>query len=88
MDQMVNYILLILKLVCMLSIYRMCNSTVGSLKYESNNKLLGGVMLHRVIPNVIWTQPQGWSQGGERGQLPSPTPLKNALILAMWCVFK
>ena len=53
MDQMVNYILLILKLVCMLSIYRMCNSTVGSLKYESNNKLLGGVTLLGVIPNVI-----------------------------------
>ena len=29
----------------MLSIYRACNSTVGFLNYEFNNKLLGSVIL-------------------------------------------
>ena len=41
MDRMV-------KLECMLRTYRTCNLTVGFLKYEFNNKLLGGVILLRV----------------------------------------
>ena len=36
----------------MLSTYRTYNSTVGFLKYEFNNKLLGGVTLFRVILGV------------------------------------
>ena len=30
---------------------------VGFSKYELNNKLLGGVILFKVILNVTWTQP-------------------------------
>ena len=36
----------------MLSIYRTCNSMVGFSKYEFYNKLLGGVTLLRVTPDV------------------------------------
>ena len=43
------------KLACMLSTYRTCNSMVGFLKYEVNNKLLGGVTLLKVTPSVTWT---------------------------------
>ena len=48
MDHKVNNIQLAWKLACMLSTYRICNSTVGFLKYEFNNKLLGSVILLRV----------------------------------------
>ena len=41
----------------MLRTYRTCNSTMGFLKYEFYNKLLGGISLLRVTPSVIWTQP-------------------------------
>ena len=41
----------------MLRTYRTCNSMVGFSKYELNNKLLGGVILFKVILNVTWTQP-------------------------------
>ena len=56
MDWRVNYIRLAWKLVCMLRTYRTCNSTVGFLKYKFINKLLGGVTLFRVTPDVTWTQ--------------------------------
>ena len=39
----------------MLRIYRTYNSTVGFLKYEFNNKLLGDVILLRVTLSVTWT---------------------------------
>ena len=55
MDWMVNYIQLEWKLSYMLRTYRTCNSTVRLSKYEFNNKLLGGVTLLRVIPDVTWT---------------------------------
>ena len=45
------------KLACILRIYRTCNSTVGFLKYEFNNKILGGIILLRVTLGVTWTQP-------------------------------
>ena len=47
-DHMVNNIWLTWKLICILSTYRTCNSMVGFLKYEFNNKLLSGVTLLRV----------------------------------------
>ena len=56
MDQMVNYIWLARNLVCMLRIYKKCNLIVGFSKYESNNKLLGGVTLLRLILSVTWAQ--------------------------------
>ena len=52
MDRMENNIWLTWKLACMLSKYRICNSTMRLLKYEFNNKLLGGVTLFRV---THWT---------------------------------
>ena len=55
MDQMVNNIWLIWKLVCMLRTYRTCNPTVRFSKDQFNNKLLGDVTLLRVTPSVIWT---------------------------------
>ena len=54
---MVNYIRLAWKLACILRIYRTYNSTVGFLKYEFNNKILGGIILLRVTLGVTWTQP-------------------------------
>ena len=57
MDWMVNYIWLTWNLACMLRTYKICNSTVGFLKYEFNNKLLSGVTLLRVTSCVTWTQP-------------------------------
>ena len=45
---MVYYI----RLVCMLKTYRTCNPIVGFLKYEFNNKLLGGVTIFRVMSGV------------------------------------
>ena len=56
MDQMVNCIRFAWKLACMLRIYRTRYRTVGFSKYEFNNKLLGGVVLHSVTPGVTWTQ--------------------------------
>jgi len=47
-DQMVNYNRLAWKLARMLRTYRPCNPTVGSSKYEFNNKLLGGIILVKV----------------------------------------
>ena len=48
---------LIWKLACMLKTYKTCNPMVRFLKYEFNNKLLGGVTLLRlVISSVTWTQ--------------------------------
>ena len=41
----------------MLRPYRKCNSTVGFLKYEFNNKLLGSVKFFRIMSGVTWTQP-------------------------------
>ena len=55
MDQMVNYIWLSWKLVCILRTYRTCNSMVRFLKYEFNNKLLSSVILLRVALGVTWT---------------------------------
>ena len=52
MDHMINNIRLAWKLACMLSTYRTCNSMVGFLKYEVNNKLLGGVTLLKVTLGV------------------------------------
>ena len=52
MDRMVNYIWLAWKLTYMLKTYKTCNSTVGFSKYEFYNKLLGGVILLKVIPSV------------------------------------
>ena len=49
MDRMINYI----RLACMLSTYRTCNSTGGFLKYEFNNKLLNGVTLFRVTQSQV-----------------------------------
>ena len=37
-----------MKIGCMLRPYRTCNLTVGFLKYEFNNKVLGGVTFFRV----------------------------------------
>ena len=51
-----NNIRLAWKLVCMLSTYKTCNSTMRFLKYEFNNKLLNGITLLRVTPGVTWTQ--------------------------------
>ena len=65
MDHKVNNIRLAWKLACMLSTYRTCNSMVGFLKYEFNNKLLSSIILLkvtlsvtllRVTPSVTWTQ--------------------------------
>ena len=45
------------KFAWMLRTYRTCNSTIGFSKYEFYNKLLGGVTLLRIIPDVTWIQP-------------------------------
>ena len=50
---MVNYI----RLAGMLKTYRTCKPTIGFLKYEFNNKLLGGVTFFRVTSSVTRTQP-------------------------------
>ena len=49
---MVNYTKLAWKLACMLRTYRSCNPTVGFLKYEFNNNLLGGVTFFRITSGV------------------------------------
>ena len=54
---MVNYFWLAWKLAYLLRPYKKCNPTVGFLKYEFNNKLLGGVIIFRVTLGVTWTQP-------------------------------
>ena len=54
MDEMVNNIRLVWKLACMLKTHRTCNPMVKFLKYEFNNKLLGGVTLLRVTPGVTY----------------------------------
>ena len=56
MDYMVKNSQLTWKLVWILRIYRTYNSTVEFSKYEFYNKLLGGVILLRVIPDVTWIQ--------------------------------
>ena len=56
MNWMVNYIRLVWKKACMLKTYRICNPTVGFLKYEFNNKLLGDVTLLKITLGVTWTQ--------------------------------
>ena len=45
------------KFESMLRPYRTCNTMVGFSKYESNNKLLGGVKIFRVTSGVTRTQP-------------------------------
>ena len=40
----------------MLRTYRTCNSMVGFLKYELNNKLLGDVTLLIITQGITWTQ--------------------------------
>ena len=57
MDHKVNNIRLAWKLACMLSTYRICNSTVGFLKYEFNNKLLDDVTFFRIMSGITWSQP-------------------------------
>ena len=54
MGKWVNYTWLAWKLACMWRTYRTCNPTVGSSKYEFNNKLLGGVIVFRVTSGVTW----------------------------------
>ena len=48
---MVNYI----RLACMLRTYRVCNPTVGFLKYEFNNKLLDSVTFFKITLGITWT---------------------------------
>ena len=56
MDRMVNNNWLTWILVWMLRTDRTYNSIVEFLKYEFDNKLLGGVTLLKVTLGVIWTQ--------------------------------
>ena len=56
MDRMVNNNWLTWILVWMLRMDRTYNSIVEFLKYEFDNKLLGGVTLLKVTLGVIWTQ--------------------------------
>ena len=56
MDRMVNNNWLAWILVCMLRTDRTYNSTIEFVKYEFNNKLLGGVTLLKATPSVICTQ--------------------------------
>ena len=56
-DQIENYTRLAWKLAYILRTYRSCNLTVGFLKYEFNNKLLGDVTFFKVTSSVTWTQP-------------------------------
>ena len=56
MDYMVKNSQLTWKLAWILRIYRTYNSTVEFSKYEFYNKLLGDVILLRVIPDVTWIQ--------------------------------
>ena len=51
-DWMINNIQLTSKLAWMLRTYKTCNSTVRFSKYEFYNKLLGGVILLRVISGI------------------------------------
>ena len=53
MDRVVNNFQLTWKLVWMLKTYRICNSIVRFSKYEFYNKLLGDVILLRVILGVL-----------------------------------
>ena len=57
MNQIVNNIWLTWKLTYILRTYRICNLIVRFSKNEINNKLLGGVILFRVIPSKTWIQP-------------------------------
>ena len=52
MDHNVNNIQLAWRLACILSTYRTCNSTMRLLKYEFNNKLLGGVTLLKITQSI------------------------------------
>ena len=56
MDWMVNNIQLTWKLAWKLKTYRTYNSTMRFSKYELYNKLLVGVTLVRVTPDISWTQ--------------------------------
>ena len=49
---MVNYIQLAMKLAYMIGTYKTRNLTVRFLKYEFNNKLLGGVKFLRITLGV------------------------------------
>ena len=49
---MVNYIRLVLKLTCLLRIYRTYNLIVEFSKYEFNNKLLDGITLFEPNPYI------------------------------------
>ena len=53
---MVNNIQLTWKLAWLLRAYKKCNSTVRFSKYEFHNKLLGGVILFRIILGITWIQ--------------------------------
>ena len=53
MGRIVNNIQLTWILVWMLKTYRTCNLTIGFLKYEFYNNLLGGVILLRVTSGVM-----------------------------------
>ena len=53
---MVNNIQLTWKLAWMWRTHRTCNSTVRFSKYKFYNKLLGDLILLRVIQSVTWTQ--------------------------------
>lgn len=53
-DQMVNSIGLIWKLVCMLRIYRTWNLTVRFSNYEFKNKLLDDIKLLKIALGVTW----------------------------------
>ena len=57
MDQIVNNIQLTWQLSWMLRTHRTCNSMVEFSKYKFYNKLLGNLILLRVISSVTWTQP-------------------------------
>ena len=55
MDWIVNNIQLTWKLARMLKTYKTYNSTVRFSKYEFYNKLLDGVTLLKVTPDITWT---------------------------------
>ena len=49
MNRMVNNYWVTWILVCMLRTYRIYNLTMKFLKYEFNNKLLGGVIIYKTL---------------------------------------
>ena len=46
-----------MKIGIMLRLYRTCNLTVGFSKYKFSNKLLGSVILFRIMSGVTRTKP-------------------------------